>query len=182
MPKAARNMSSSLSLVSDADRLALGPHRHVRRSFLRTDGTRLVLVLDEGDPLSPRNQSDFLEAFEPTKYSGKALLVRGIGQVPQEKDLVGRKVLVGNDSCCCTGGRFEARALDCLGWTRCVGRTRGPLELLLSFQGFVGLFALYQGQTQLAATCPNTKRQQKIVQGEKRRSKNAPFSANRLRL
>lgn len=160
-------MSSSLSLVGDADRLAIVPHRHVRRSLLRADSTRLVLVLDEGNSFSARNQSDFLESFEPTKYSGKALLVGGVGQVPQEKNLVGRKVLVGDNCCRCTAGRFEARALDCLGWTRCVGWARGTLELLLSFQSFVGLFALYQKQTQLVKDTPQYQKQQTRLEREK---------------
>ena len=130
-----------MSLVSNPDRLATLPHRHPRGGLLGTDSTRLVFVLDERNPLSARYQSDFLESLEASKNSSKTLLVCRVGEVPQEQNLVGRKVFVGDDSRRRTAGGLEASPLGSFGRTRRVGGARGALELLLSFEGLVGLFA-----------------------------------------
>jgi hypothetical protein len=71
------------------------------------------------------------------------ILIRRIGEVPQEQNLVWWQVLVGNDGCCGAGCGLEACALGCLCWAAGgLGNAAGwALELLLGFEGFVGLSA-----------------------------------------
>lgn len=133
---------SLLSLVSNPNRLATLPHRHPRGSLLGTDSARLVLVLDERNSLSARHQSDLLESLEASKNSSKTLLVRRVGEVPQEQNLVGREILVRDDSRRRTAGGLETSSLGGFGRTRRVGGAGGTLELLLSFESLVSLFAL----------------------------------------
>lgn len=132
-----------LPLEGNADRLPLLSHRHARGSFLRTDRTGLALVLDKGNPLATRHQTHLLEALEAAKHGREALLVGGVGQVTQEENLVGREILVGDDSRGGTAGGLETGAFGGFGGASSVGGARGSLELLLGFKSFVGLFALW---------------------------------------
>lgn len=137
-------VGSSLSLVRNADRLAIVSHGHPRRSFFRTDRTRLVLVLDECDPFPSWHQPNLLETLEPAEDRGEALLVRVVWQIPEEQNLVRGKVFVWNNGTSSGIGRLETRASRSLGWTAGFGsgRTSRTLEFLLCFEGFLGLFAL----------------------------------------
>lgn len=140
-PGVGSTIDFSLPLVRNPDGLSSIPHRHPRRSLLRTYSSRLVLVLDESNPLPARHQSRFSEPLEPTKHRRQTFLIHPIRQIPQEKNLVGREVLVGDNSSGSSGAGLETGAF---------GHLRGPsglsgartLEFLLGFEGLMRLFAL----------------------------------------
>lgn len=127
-----------LPLERNANRLALISHGHSRGSLLRTDSARLGLVLDESNTLPARNQSDFLESFEPAKDRAETLLGGIVGQFPQEENLVRGQVLVWDDGGGGTGCWLQAGALCSLGWACRLGGSGGALEFLLGFEGFLG--------------------------------------------
>lgn len=134
-----------MSLVSNPNRPAIVPHRHPRRCLLRADGTRLVLVLDERNPLAARHQPHLAEAFEAAEDGGKGIRVDVVGQVSQEQDLVRREVFVGDDGGSGRSGGLESSAPGCFRWTTGVGRSRantgGSLQLLLRLERFLGLLS-----------------------------------------
>lgn len=132
-----------MSLVRDPNGLAIVSHRHSRCSFLRANSPGLVFVLDESNSLSSRHQSGFDEPFEATKHGSKRLLVRIVGNIPQEQNLVRGKVFVWDNGRRCTSGRLETGTLGRLGWSGSIDRTGGTFEFLLSLEGFVGLFAFW---------------------------------------
>lgn len=131
-----------LPLERNTNGLALLSHGHSCSSLFRGDSARLVLVLDECNALAARHQSDFLESFEPTEDCRETLLACVVGQLPQEQNLVGREVLVRDDSSRSTGRRLEPSALGGLCRACAVGTSGGALEFLLGFEGIVGLLAL----------------------------------------
>lgn len=70
-----------LSLIGNANGLALLAHGHARRSLLCADCPSLGIVLDEGDSLATRYHSDFLESFETAEDGGKPVLGCVVGQI-----------------------------------------------------------------------------------------------------
>jgi hypothetical protein len=132
-----------LPLERNTNGLALLSHGHTCRSLLRANGTGLGLVFDECNTLATRDQSDFLESFETTKDRRETLLTGVVGKIPEEQDLVGRQILVGDDSSCSTGCGLETGALGSLCWACVVGGSDGgALELFLGFEGVMGLLTL----------------------------------------
>lgn len=134
-----------MPLEGDPNRFPSLAHGHSRRSLLRTDRPRLVLVLDERNTLSPRHCSDLTESLEATEHSREVLLVRRLGKLPEEQNLVRGQVLVRDYS----GGRassgLEASPLGGFRWACTFGGPGGTLEFLLGFEGLMGLFALCCG-------------------------------------
>lgn len=134
----------SLSLVSDLGGLVVFTKLHARGGFLGRNGTRLGLVLNEGNTTATRNKTDFLEAFKAAKDGRERLDIVSIGQVLHEESLVGREVFVRNDTSCTTG-RLETSTASLLG--RPLGLRGGAgsrtLELLLLLLGLEGLLPLW---------------------------------------
>lgn len=131
-------------MVGNANRLALVAHGHARRSLLGADCSSLGLVFDESNSLATGHQSDFLESFEPAKDSRQTFLCCVVRQFPQEQNLVGWEVLVGNDSGGSSSGGLETGTFGGLGWACGFDSGSGTLEFLLCLEGLVGLFALFE--------------------------------------
>lgn len=133
-----QHLFSLLPLVCNLDALA-SIKLQTSSVLLGTDRTRLILVLDEGNPTSTRHKTHFAEALEAAEHAGERLHICVLGKILNEQDLVGREVLVGHNGSRTGPSSLETCTARCFcgaGATALVGS--GALEtLLFGFKSFL---------------------------------------------
>lgn len=135
-----------LSLVGNLHDLLAVLQSHAGRVLLGGDSTGLGVVLDESNTAATRHSTDFAEALEAGEDGSEVVLAKVVGQVLNEKDAVGRQVLVGHNSSWSLAGSLEAGAALVLGRARIGGGTlKRALEAVLLFGDFEGSLLVCNG-------------------------------------
>lgn len=159
-----------LSLVRNLHDLTAITQRHTSRIFLRTNSTRLGLVLNESNPLPTRHQSNLPEALKPTKDGRQRIDIITIGQVLHEKNLVRRQVFIRDNSRTGRIRRLETRATGGLDGPCCsVGRAHGCRSEALLLLCRLGSFLLVCYAATPLASNPHNRRVRGRTQQQQQR-------------